>query len=114
MWAWMQVGVQGDLWFVGAQNAGKSSVVNALKYHAGTRDASPQLTTAPYPGTTLDMVQVDGLPLMARSRAYDTPGVPHHHQLTSRFAGVPPTRSAAPGAAHLAAQQRSLRGACTR
>lgn len=79
------VGIQGDLWIIGAQNAGKSSLINAMKYHAGTRDATATLTTAPLPGTTLDMVLVEGLPLMARSRCYDTPGVPHTHQLTSRF-----------------------------
>lgn len=84
----IQVGIQGDLWIIGAQNAGKSSLINAMKYHAGTRDATATLTTAPLPGTTLDMVLVEGLPLMARSRCYDTPGVPHTHQLTSRFGGV--------------------------
>ena len=83
-----QVGIQGDLWIIGAQNAGKSSVINAMKYHAGTRNATAALTTAPLPGTTLDMVMVEGLPLMARSRCYDTPGVPHPYQLTSMFGGM--------------------------
>lgn len=83
-----QVGIQGDLWIIGAQNAGKSSVINTMKYHAGTRNATAALTTAPLPGTTLDMVMVEGLPLMARSRCYDTPGVPHPYQLTSMFGGT--------------------------
>ena len=62
-----------------------------MKYHAGTRDATATLTTAPLPGTTLDMVMVEGLPLMARSRCYDTPGVPHPYQLTSLFGGGLPS-----------------------
>eukprot|EP00892_Ulva_mutabilis_P011265 jgi/Ulvmu1/8510/UM044_0044.1 len=80
-----RVGIQGDLWVIGAQNAGKSSLLNALRYRAGTAEATAALTTAPLPGTTLDVVPVEGLPLQARSRCYDTPGVPHPFQLTARF-----------------------------
>ena len=96
------MGIQGDLWVIGAQNAGKSSLINALRYRAGTAAATAALTTAPLPGTTLDVVPVDGLPLLARSRCYDTPGVPHPHQLTARFGGAPPLQSpaaAVPGVA---------------
>lgn len=84
----VQVGVQGDLWVVGAQNAGKSSLINALRWEAGTAEVSAPLTTAALPGTTLDMVPVDGLPLQSRSRCYDTPGVPHPYQYTSRLSGA--------------------------
>lgn len=80
--------MQGDLWVIGAQNAGKSSLINALRYRAGTSEATAPLTTAPLPGTTLDVVPVEGLPLLARARCYDTPGVPHLHQLTARFGGT--------------------------
>lgn len=31
-----KVGIRGDLWVVGAQNAGKSSLINALKQATGT------------------------------------------------------------------------------
>ena len=83
----LQVGIRGDLWVVGAQNAGKSSLINALKQRAGTLDATGSLTTAALPGTTLDMIPVEGIPLLAKSRCYDTPGIPHSYQLTSRLAG---------------------------
>ena len=78
----------GDLWVVGAQNAGKSSLINALKQNAGTFKATAPLTTAPLPGTTLSLTPVSGLPLMSRSRCYDTPGVPHPYQYTSRLPGA--------------------------
>lgn len=46
------VGVRGDVWVVGAQNAGKSSLINAMQRLSGFKD-SQQLTTAAHPGTTL-------------------------------------------------------------
>jgi ribosome biogenesis GTPase A len=84
----LQVGIQGDLWVVGAQNAGKSSLINALKRESGTLEATAPLTTAPLPGTTLGMTPVSGLPLLRRSRCYDTPGIPHPYQYTSRLGGA--------------------------
>ena len=36
------------------------------------------------PGTTLGLINVPGLPLGPKHRAFDTPGVPHDYQLTSR------------------------------
>ena len=86
--ALLQVGVQGDLWVVGAQNAGKSSLLNALKRNAGMAEASAPLTTAALPGTTLSLTPVTGLPLRRKSRCYDTPGVPHPYQYTSRLPGA--------------------------
>lgn len=35
------------------------------------------------PGTTLGLINVPGLPLGPKHRAFDTPGVPHAYQLTS-------------------------------
>ena len=84
----LQVGIQGDLWVVGAQNAGKSSLINALKREAGTAVSTAPLTTAALPGTTLGLTPVQGLPLLARSKCYDTPGVPHPYQYTSRLPGA--------------------------
>ena len=46
------VGMRGDVWVVGAQNAGKSSLINAMQRLSGLK-GSQQLTTAAHPGTTL-------------------------------------------------------------
>ncbi len=40
-------------------------------------------TIAPMPGTTLGLINVPGLPLGPKNRAFDTPGVEHPYQLTS-------------------------------
>ncbi|GMH38392.1 hypothetical protein BSKO_06276 [Bryopsis sp. KO-2023] len=77
-----KVGVRGDLWVVGAQNAGKSSLINALKQATGT-SGTKDLTTAPLPGTTLGVVEVKGLPMPRKCHVYDTPGVKHGFQLTT-------------------------------
>lgn len=37
------------------------------------------------PGTTLGLINVPGLPLGPKHRAFDTPGVPHRHQLTTHL-----------------------------
>ncbi|GFR47130.1 hypothetical protein Agub_g8817, partial [Astrephomene gubernaculifera] len=78
------LGFRGDLWVVGAQNAGKSSLIAAMKRLAGTAGKGDP-TVAPVPGTTLGLLQVPGLPLGPKHRAFDTPGVPHSHQLTSHL-----------------------------
>jgi len=46
------VGARGDVWVVGAQNAGKSSLINAMQRLAGLKGGQ-KLTTAAQPGTTL-------------------------------------------------------------
>ena len=46
------VGMRGDVWVVGAQNAGKSSLINAMQRLSGLK-GNQQLTTAAHPGTTL-------------------------------------------------------------
>lgn len=50
------VGMRGDVWVVGAQNAGKSSLINAMQKLAGLK-GTQQLTTAAHPGTTLGEAQ---------------------------------------------------------
>ena len=76
------LGFRGDLWVVGAQNAGKSSLISAMKRLGGT-SGKREPTIAPMPGTTLGLLNVPGLPLGPKHRAFDTPGVPHDHQMTT-------------------------------
>lgn len=45
-------GSRGDVWVVGAQNAGKSSLINAMRGVAGLGEER-NVTAAPLPGTTL-------------------------------------------------------------
>ena len=51
------VGERGDVWVVGAQNAGKSSLVNAMRRAATGKsnvdEGLKDITVAPLPGTTL-------------------------------------------------------------
>ena len=57
----------GDLYFVGAANVGKSSLVNAIRGLG-----SHATTIAPLPGTTLKSVPS---PMASGANAYDTPGL---------------------------------------
>eukprot|EP00873_Tetraselmis_striata_P015974 jgi/Tetstr1/436238/TSEL_025082.t1 len=88
------VGSRGDVWVVGAQNSGKSSLINALrvarKKAEGARgkvDPKKLLTIAALPGTTLGMIPVNGI-MPAGAQMFDTPGVPHPFQLTSILTGA--------------------------
>ena len=45
---------QGDVYVVGAQNAGKSTLLNSLRREKGLPET---LTIAPLPGTTLGLVK---------------------------------------------------------
>lgn len=76
-------GPRGEVWVVGAQNAGKSSLINAL---AKVEEGAPltQLTEAPLPGTTLGLVRLGGI-LPANAKLFDTPGLLHPHQITVRL-----------------------------
>jgi ribosome biogenesis GTPase A len=66
---------RGDVWVIGAQNAGKSSLINALgKVNQSRR---PALTEAGVPGTTVGVVPLDGV-LPNKVRLFDTPGQCHH------------------------------------
>lgn len=47
-----KMGSRGDAWVVGAQNAGKSSLINAMLKLSGV-NAKRQITAAALPGTTL-------------------------------------------------------------
>uniref|UniRef100_A0A383WDX7 Uncharacterized protein n=1 Tax=Tetradesmus obliquus TaxID=3088 RepID=A0A383WDX7_TETOB len=78
------MGFRADLWVVGAQNAGKSSLINAMKRLAGTGGRG-EPTVAPVPGTTLGLLRVPGIPLGPKHRTFDTPGVHHPYQLTTRL-----------------------------
>lgn len=76
-------GPRGEVWVVGAQNAGKSSLINALsKVEEGAK--LTQLTEAPVPGTTLGILRLDGI-LPAKVKMFDTPGLLHPHQMTVRL-----------------------------
>jgi len=82
------VGRRGDVWVVGAQNSGKSSLINALRVArkraggGGQVDPKQLLTIAALPGTTLGMIPINGI-MPKGAQMFDTPGVPHPYQLTS-------------------------------
>jgi ribosome biogenesis GTPase A len=76
-------GARGNVWAVGARNVGKSTLLNAIARCSGVV-GRPSLTEAPVPGTTLDVIRVDGV-LGAQAKLFDTPGLLHGHQLTSRL-----------------------------
>ena len=75
------VGSRGDVWVVGAQNAGKSSLLNAMRAAVGLKREN-KVTVAPVPGTTLGLIPVPSL-LPQGCKMMDTPGVPHAYQLAS-------------------------------
>uniref|UniRef100_A0ACD5XKS0 Uncharacterized protein n=1 Tax=Avena sativa TaxID=4498 RepID=A0ACD5XKS0_AVESA len=76
-------GPRGKVWAVGARNVGKSTLLNAIAGCSGA-EGGKTLTEAPVPGTTLGVIRVDGV-LGAQAKLFDTPGLLHGHQLTSRL-----------------------------
>ncbi len=69
-----------NVYFVGAVSVGKSSLINTLlKNYAN--ETSKMITTSPYPGTTIDVIEV---PLDYKSYIYDTPGLPLESSLISK------------------------------
>nr|GEV88735.1 GTP-binding protein brassinazole insensitive pale green 2, chloroplastic [Tanacetum cinerariifolium] len=75
-------GQRGHVWVIGAQNAGKSTLINAMAKCVGGKMSV--LTEAPVPGTTLGIVRVEGV-LPGQAKLFDTPGLLHPHQITSRL-----------------------------
>ncbi|MDF2722974.1 MAG: GTPase [Paenibacillus sp.] len=66
-----------DVYVVGATNVGKSTLINRLI--GDYSDLEAELTTSPYPGTTLDLVHI---PLDDGRDIIDTPGIVYNHRLT--------------------------------
>ncbi|KAI3826556.1 hypothetical protein L1987_00604 [Smallanthus sonchifolius] len=75
-------GPRGHVWVIGAQNAGKSTLINAMAKCVGGQMSV--LTEAPVPGTTLGIVRVEGV-LSGQAKLFDTPGLLHPHQITTRL-----------------------------
>ena len=83
-----------EAWVVGAQNAGKSSLINRLsqKYGGGVDDVTRDVNGGPglgpiashLPGTTLGVVRLENL-LPSGADVYDTPGLLQPSQVSSRL-----------------------------
>ncbi|XP_038901740.1 GTP-binding protein BRASSINAZOLE INSENSITIVE PALE GREEN 2, chloroplastic [Benincasa hispida] len=76
------VGARGNVWAIGAQNAGKSTLINSIGKHVGGKIT--QLTEAPVPGTTLGIIRMEGI-FPGQARLFDTPGLLNPHQITTRL-----------------------------
>ncbi|KAI3857576.1 hypothetical protein MKW98_028840 [Papaver atlanticum] len=76
-------GARGNVWAVGSQNAGKSTLINSISRHTSGEEVT-ELTEAPVPGTTLGIIRVEGV-LPGEAKLFDTPGLLHPHQLTTRL-----------------------------
>lgn len=75
-------GPRGNVWVIGAQNAGKSTLINMFAKKEGAKIS--KLTEAPIPGTTLGILRVGGI-LPAKAKFYDTPGLLHPHIMSMRL-----------------------------
>ncbi|KAG6694337.1 GTP-binding protein BRASSINAZOLE INSENSITIVE PALE GREEN 2, chloroplastic [Carya illinoinensis] len=75
-------GPRGNVWVIGAQNAGKSTLVNALAKKEGAKVI--KLTEAPVPGTTLGILRIGGI-LSAKAKMFDTPGLLHPYLMSMRL-----------------------------
>lgn len=75
-------GPRGNVWFFGAQNAGKSTLINAFAEKQGAKVT--RLTEAPVPGTTLGILRIGGV-LPAKAKMYDTPGLLHPYLMSLRL-----------------------------
>ncbi|RWW42027.1 hypothetical protein BHE74_00052451 [Ensete ventricosum] len=75
-------GPRGNVWVIGAQNAGKSTLINAFAKREGVK--TTRLTEAAVPGTTLGILRIPGI-LPAKAKMYDTPGLLHPYLMTMRL-----------------------------
>ncbi|XP_071698734.1 GTP-binding protein BRASSINAZOLE INSENSITIVE PALE GREEN 2, chloroplastic [Rutidosis leptorrhynchoides] len=75
-------GPRGHVWVIGAQNAGKSTLINALAKKGGVKVS--KLTEAAVPGTTLGILRIGGI-LSAKAKMYDTPGLLHPYLMSMRL-----------------------------
>ncbi|CAL5433823.1 unnamed protein product [Camellia sinensis] len=75
-------GPRGNVWAIGSQNAGKSTLINSIGKHIGGKVT--HLTEAPVPGTTLGIVRVEGV-LPSQAKLFDTPGLLNPHQISTRL-----------------------------
>ncbi|XP_058088819.1 GTP-binding protein BRASSINAZOLE INSENSITIVE PALE GREEN 2, chloroplastic [Magnolia sinica] len=75
-------GPRGNVWVIGAQNAGKSTLINAFAKREGVKIS--KLTEAAVPGTTLGILRIGGI-LPAKAKMYDTPGLLHPYLMTMRL-----------------------------
>ncbi|CAK8543147.1 unnamed protein product [Lathyrus sativus] len=75
-------GPRGNVWVIGAQNAGKSTLINMLAKKEGAKVT--KLTEAPVPGTTLGILRIGGI-LSAKAKMFDTPGLLHPYLLSMRL-----------------------------
>ena len=75
-------GPRGNVWVIGAQNAGKSTLINVLAKKEGAKVT--KLTEAPVPGTTLGILRVAGI-LHAKAKLFDTPGLLHPYLMSMRL-----------------------------
>lgn len=69
-----------DVYFIGVYQVGKSSLINALLMDY-TNSTDRMITTSPYPGTTLEVIQI---PLDEKSNMYDTPGIYNSHSIITK------------------------------
>ncbi|XP_059668359.1 GTP-binding protein BRASSINAZOLE INSENSITIVE PALE GREEN 2, chloroplastic [Cornus florida] len=75
-------GPRGNVWVIGAQNAGKSTLINAFSKKEGAKIT--KLTEAAVPGTTLGILRIGGI-LSAKAKMYDTPGLLHPYLISMRL-----------------------------
>ncbi|KAK2975910.1 hypothetical protein RJ640_002456 [Escallonia rubra] len=75
-------GPRGNVWVIGAQNAGKSTLINAFAKKEGVKVT--KLTEAAVPGTTLGILRIGGV-LSAKAKMYDTPGLLHPYLMSMRL-----------------------------
>ena len=74
-----------DVYVVGAQNAGKSSLINRLSSrYDGPTDKTGGPLASHVPGTTIGILKLEGI-LPNDTDVYDTPGLLQSHQLSARM-----------------------------